>query len=164
MSLVNSCKNPKVHRAQTAAERMRLFRRRRKFGRQVVKVEVDPGEFDALIDQGYLGAKDSLNFLPLAPLHLLIGLRGSGRLMTMVSAENAEFNQNTAKKHANEHTKCSIGQMVTASSARTQSYTFPTSHYADLDSVRRGATLFSQRTAGSRPRLTDCFQGSGRRK
>jgi hypothetical protein len=37
---------------------MRLFRRRRKFGRQVVKVEVDPGEFDALIDQGYLEAKD----------------------------------------------------------------------------------------------------------
>ena len=29
---------------------MRLFRRRRKFGRQVVKVEVDPGEVDALID------------------------------------------------------------------------------------------------------------------
>jgi hypothetical protein len=30
---------------------MRLFRRRRKFGRQVVKVEVDPGEMGALIDE-----------------------------------------------------------------------------------------------------------------
>src|SRR4029077_14573730 len=28
--------------------------RRRKLGRQVVKVEVDPGEVDALIDRGYL--------------------------------------------------------------------------------------------------------------
>jgi hypothetical protein len=66
MSLVNSCKNPKVHRAQTAAERMRLFRRRRKFGRQVVKVEVDPGEFDALIDRGYLPPKDRDNLEVLA--------------------------------------------------------------------------------------------------
>jgi hypothetical protein len=37
---------------------MRLFRRRRKFRRQVVKVEVDPGEVDALIDRGYLHPKD----------------------------------------------------------------------------------------------------------
>jgi hypothetical protein len=37
---------------------MRLLRRRRKFRRQVGKVEVDPGEVDALIDRGYLGAKD----------------------------------------------------------------------------------------------------------
>jgi hypothetical protein len=37
---------------------MQLFRRRRKFRRQVVKVEVDPREVDALIDRGYLGAKD----------------------------------------------------------------------------------------------------------
>jgi hypothetical protein len=37
---------------------MRLFRRRRKFRRQVVKVEVDPGEVDALIDRGYLQPKD----------------------------------------------------------------------------------------------------------
>jgi hypothetical protein len=58
MSLVNSCRSPKVHRAQTPAERMRLFRRRRKYRRQVVKVEVDPGEVDALIDRGYLEPKD----------------------------------------------------------------------------------------------------------
>ena len=37
---------------------MRLFRRRRKFRRQVVKVEVDPGEVDALIDRGYIDPKD----------------------------------------------------------------------------------------------------------
>jgi hypothetical protein len=37
---------------------MRLFRRRRKFRRQVVKVEVDPGEVDALIDRGYIDSKD----------------------------------------------------------------------------------------------------------
>jgi hypothetical protein len=47
-----------MRNARTPAERMRLFRRRRKFRRQVVKVEVDPGEVDALIDRGYLGAKD----------------------------------------------------------------------------------------------------------
>jgi hypothetical protein len=46
-------RNPK-----TPAERMRLFRRRRKFRRQVVKVEVDPGEVDALIDRGYLEPDD----------------------------------------------------------------------------------------------------------
>jgi hypothetical protein len=44
--------------ARTPAERMRLFRRRRKFRRQVVKVEVDPGEVEALIDRGYLPPKD----------------------------------------------------------------------------------------------------------
>jgi hypothetical protein len=44
--------------ATTPAERMRLFRRRRKFRRQVVMVEVDPGEIDALIDRGYMDPKD----------------------------------------------------------------------------------------------------------
>jgi hypothetical protein len=37
---------------------MRLFRRRRKLRRQVVKVEVDPREVEALIDRGYLEPKD----------------------------------------------------------------------------------------------------------
>jgi hypothetical protein len=67
MSLVNSCRSPKVHRAQTPAERMRLFRRRRKFRREVVKVEVDPGEVDVLIDRGYLEPKDRDNLEVLAP-------------------------------------------------------------------------------------------------
>jgi hypothetical protein len=43
--------------ARTPAERMRLFRRRRKFRRQVVKVEVEP-EVEALIDRGYIDPKD----------------------------------------------------------------------------------------------------------
>jgi hypothetical protein len=47
-----------MRNARTPAERMRLFRRRRKFRRQVVKVEVDPGEVDALIDRGYLPPKN----------------------------------------------------------------------------------------------------------
>jgi hypothetical protein len=52
--------------ARTPAERMRLFRRRRKFRRQVVKVEIDPGEVDALIDRGYLPPKDRDNLEALA--------------------------------------------------------------------------------------------------
>ena len=47
-----------VRNAKTPAERMRLFRRRRKLQRQVVTVEVDPREVDALIDRGYLEQKD----------------------------------------------------------------------------------------------------------
>jgi hypothetical protein len=46
-----------------------------------------------------------VNFLPLARLHLLIGFRGSGSLMTMISAENAEFsqdNRNSACKRAHQ--------------------------------------------------------------
>jgi hypothetical protein len=49
---------PHMRNPKTPAERIRLFRRRRKFRRQVVKVEVDPGEVDALIDRGYLQPKD----------------------------------------------------------------------------------------------------------
>jgi hypothetical protein len=55
-----------MRNARTPAERMRLFRRRRKFRRQVVKVEVDPGEIDALIDRGYLEPKDRDNLEALA--------------------------------------------------------------------------------------------------
>jgi hypothetical protein len=36
----------------------RLFRRRRKFRRQVVNVEIDPGKVYALIDRAYLPLKD----------------------------------------------------------------------------------------------------------
>ena len=42
----------------SAAERMRLSRKRKKLGKVVVTVEVDPGEVDALIDRGYLQPKD----------------------------------------------------------------------------------------------------------
>jgi hypothetical protein len=37
---------------------MRLSRKRKKLGKVVVTVEVDPGEVDALIDRGYLPPKD----------------------------------------------------------------------------------------------------------
>jgi hypothetical protein len=37
---------------------MRLSRKRKKLGKVVVTVEVDPGEVDALIDRGYLQPKD----------------------------------------------------------------------------------------------------------
>jgi hypothetical protein len=47
-----------MRNAKTPAERMRLFRRRRKYRRQVVKVEVDPVEVDALIDRDYLEPND----------------------------------------------------------------------------------------------------------
>jgi hypothetical protein len=50
--------SPQVRNAKTPAERMRLFRRRRKFQWLVVTVEVDPREVDALIDRGYLEPKD----------------------------------------------------------------------------------------------------------
>jgi hypothetical protein len=46
-----------------------------------------------------------VNFLPLARLPVLIGFRGSGSLMTMISAENAEFsqdNRNSACKRAHQ--------------------------------------------------------------
>ena len=66
MSFANSCGSAKAHRAQTPAERMRLFRRRRKFQRQVVTVEVDPREVDALIDRGYLEPKDRDDLVALA--------------------------------------------------------------------------------------------------
>jgi hypothetical protein len=47
-----------VRNATTPAERMRLFRKRRKFRRRVAKVEVDPAEIDALIQRGYLDPSD----------------------------------------------------------------------------------------------------------
>ena len=55
-----------MRNARTPAERMRLFRRRRKFQRQVVTVEVDPREVDALIDRGYLEPKDRDDLVALA--------------------------------------------------------------------------------------------------
>ena len=58
MASLDTTSRPQVRDAKTPAERMRLFRRRRKYRRQVVKVEVDPGEVDALIDRGYLQPKD----------------------------------------------------------------------------------------------------------
>ena len=52
---------PQMRDPKTPAERIRLFRRRRKFRRQLVTVEVDPREVDALIDRGYIEPKDRHN-------------------------------------------------------------------------------------------------------
>jgi hypothetical protein len=49
---------PQMRDPKTPAERIRLFRRRRKFRRQLVTVEVDPREVDALIERGYLEPND----------------------------------------------------------------------------------------------------------
>ena len=57
---------PQVRDAKSLAERMRLYRRRRKFRRRVVKVEVDPREVDALIGRGYLELKDRDDLAALA--------------------------------------------------------------------------------------------------
>ena len=56
-SLTSSSTLP-VPGAKTSTERMRLFRKRRKFRRRVAKVEVDPAEIDALIQRGYLDPSD----------------------------------------------------------------------------------------------------------
>jgi hypothetical protein len=70
---------PQVRNARTPAERMRLFRRRRKLRRQVVKVEVDPGEVDVLVDRGYLQPKDRDDLEALAAA---VTARFSDALMT----------------------------------------------------------------------------------
>ena len=49
---------PQMRNPKAPAERIRLFRRRRKFRRQLVMVEVDPREVDMLIDRGYLEPQD----------------------------------------------------------------------------------------------------------
>jgi len=39
------------------AERMRLHRRRRRFKRRLVRIEIDPSEVDGLVQRGYLDPK-----------------------------------------------------------------------------------------------------------
>lgn len=58
MPLLGPISGPQVRRASTPAERMRLFRKRRKFRRLVVRIEIDQREVDVLIDRGYLQPKD----------------------------------------------------------------------------------------------------------
>src|SRR5262249_23674742 len=58
MPSVGPSSRSQVRNARTPAERMRLFRKRRKVQRKVVRVDGDPGEMDALIDRGYLDQKD----------------------------------------------------------------------------------------------------------
>jgi len=45
-----------------AAERMRQYRRRRRWKRLVVSVELEPAEIDVLVKRGYLDPGDKENF------------------------------------------------------------------------------------------------------
>ena len=65
---------PQMRDPKTPAERIRLFRRRQKFRRQLVMVEVDPREVDALIDRGYFEAGFDGTVSAYSP-----GVRGSAR-------------------------------------------------------------------------------------
>jgi hypothetical protein len=43
---------------QSTAERMRLYRHRRRRGRRIVQVEIDAREVEVLVRRGYLEPKD----------------------------------------------------------------------------------------------------------
>ena len=47
-----------------AAERMRQYRRRRRWKRLVVSVELEPAEIEVLVKRGYLAPRDKENFGP----------------------------------------------------------------------------------------------------
>lgn len=44
-------------RASTPAERMRHYRRRRRFKRLLIRVELEPAEVEVLVTRGYLDPK-----------------------------------------------------------------------------------------------------------
>ena len=44
------------------AERMRQYRRRRRFKRLLVRVELEPAEVEVFVTRGYLDPKDRENF------------------------------------------------------------------------------------------------------
>jgi hypothetical protein len=50
--------NQPTNTLQSTAERMRLYRRRRRRGRRIVRVEIDAAEVEALVRRGYLEPKD----------------------------------------------------------------------------------------------------------
>jgi hypothetical protein len=53
-------------RASTpAAERMRQYRRRRRWKRLVVRVELEPAEIEVLVERGYLDPRDRENLGPI---------------------------------------------------------------------------------------------------
>lgn len=52
-------------RARTPAERMRSFRRRRRFKRLVVRVELEKADIQALIQRGYLASTDCCDLVAL---------------------------------------------------------------------------------------------------
>jgi hypothetical protein len=46
-----------------AAERMRRYRRRRRWKRLVVRVELEPAEIEVLVERGYLTDRDNLSLI-----------------------------------------------------------------------------------------------------
>ena len=52
-----------MNRSSTpAAERMRQYRRRRRWKRLVVRVELEPAEIEVLVERHYLDPRDTANF------------------------------------------------------------------------------------------------------
>jgi hypothetical protein len=51
-----------VQSPSPAAERMRQYRRRRRWKRLVVSVELEPAEIEVFVKRGYLDPKDRENF------------------------------------------------------------------------------------------------------
>ena len=50
--------NQPTRTPQSPAERVRLYRHRRRRGRRIVRVEIDAREVEALVRRGYLEPKD----------------------------------------------------------------------------------------------------------
>ena len=50
--------NQPTRTPQSPAERMRLYRHRRRRGRRIVRVEIDAREVEVLVRRGYLEPKD----------------------------------------------------------------------------------------------------------
>jgi hypothetical protein len=62
-----------------AAERMRQYRRRRRWKRLVVRVELEPAEIEVLVKRGYLDPKDRENFGPIQEGQIRKSARASPR-------------------------------------------------------------------------------------
>ena len=54
-----------IRSATPAGERMRQYRRRRRWKRLVVRVELEPAEIEVLVKRGYLDPKDRVNLGPI---------------------------------------------------------------------------------------------------
>ena len=51
-----------IRSATPAVERMRQYRRRRRWKRLVVRVELEPAEIEVLVERHYLDPRDQENF------------------------------------------------------------------------------------------------------
>ena len=54
-----------IRSATPAVERMRQYRRRRRWKRLVVRVELEPAEIEVLVKRGYLDPRDRENLGPI---------------------------------------------------------------------------------------------------